>query len=109
MIRFVLRILGLWLVALALVALVIDATASIAASALVFTPAGKYWFDLDPASLGLAQAAVQRHLSPMLWDPVIQSLLEAPVWAVSGPLGFLLLWLGDLGRRRRRRGDALLA
>jgi hypothetical protein len=31
MIRFVLRTLGLWLVALALVALVIDATASIAA------------------------------------------------------------------------------
>ncbi|MAA99589.1 MAG: hypothetical protein CMN86_15045 [Stappia sp.] len=109
MIRFLLRILGLWLVALALVALVIDATGSIAASAWVFTPAGKYWFDFDPASLGLAQAAVQRHVSPMLWDPVIQTLLEAPVWAVAGPLGFVLLWLGDLGRRRRRRGDALPA
>jgi hypothetical protein len=40
---------------------------------------------------------------------VIQTLLEAPVWAVAGPLGFVLLWLGDLGRRRRRRGDALPA
>ena len=37
MIRFLLRILGLWLVALALVALVIDATGSIAASAWVFS------------------------------------------------------------------------
>lgn len=109
MIRFLVRLVGLWLVALALVALVVDGTSSIAAMRWVFTPLGKYWFDLDAASLGLAQAAVQRHVAPALWDPVIQTLLLAPVWAIAGPLGFLLLWLGDLFRRRRRQNVALHA
>lgn len=94
--------LGLWLIALALVALVLDATGSIAAAGWVFTPLGQYWFDLDPASLGLVQAAVQRHVLPVVWDPGIQTVLAAPVWAVAGPLGVGLMWLGEAGRRRRR-------
>ncbi|WP_417770303.1 hypothetical protein [Stappia sp.] len=101
MLRLILRLIGLWLVAVALVALVIDGTSSIAASAWSTTPLGKYWFDFAPESLGLAQAAIQRHVNPFLWDPVIQSLLGQPAWVVIGPLGFLFLWLGELGRRRR--------
>eukprot|EP00873_Tetraselmis_striata_P026105 jgi/Tetstr1/446369/TSEL_033911.t1 len=54
---------------MALVALVIDGTKTIAASAWVATPLGQYWFDFAPASLNTAQAAVQRHVSPFLWDP----------------------------------------
>lgn len=102
MFRLILRLIGLWLVAVALVALVIDGTSSIAASAWSATPLGKYWFDFAPESLGLAQAAIQRHVNPFLWDPVIQTLLAQPAWVVIGPLGFLFLWLGELGRRRRR-------
>jgi hypothetical protein len=104
MIRLLLRLLGLWFIAMALVALVVDGTSSIAASAWTFTPIGKYWFDLSPASINVAQAAIQRHVAPALWDPVILTLLTQPVWLVAGPLGIVLLWLGELrfGRRRRQ-------
>jgi hypothetical protein len=35
---------------------------------------------------------------------VILTLLTQPVWLVAGPLGIVLLWLGELrfGRRRRQ-------
>jgi hypothetical protein len=105
MFRFLARLTGLWFVAMALVAFVIDGTKTIAASAWVATPLGQYWFDFAPASLNTAQAAVQRHVSPFLWDPVIQTLLTAPVWASFAPLGFLLMWMGErrwFSRRRAR-------
>ena len=66
------------------------------------TPLGQYWFDFAPASLNTAQAAVQRHVAPFLWDPVIQWVLTLPVWAVAGPLGFLFVWIGEPRRRHRR-------
>jgi hypothetical protein len=67
---------------------------------------GELWFDIHPTSLELAQPAIQRHLAPWLWDPVIVAILRwwaAPVLAVPG---VLLLWVSGgstNGRRRRRR------
>jgi hypothetical protein len=96
----VLRTLGLWLVVLAFVALVVDGTRSIAASALVVTSFGETWYSLHPPSLNLSQAVVERYTFPVLWDPVIVSILLAPTWAVLGVLGLLVAFLG------RRRGVA---
>lgn len=102
MLGFLSRLVGLWLVAGALVALVIDATKSIAASKLMLTPLGLAWSSLNMASLMSVQEFVQRTIEPTvgrwLWDPVIQWILLLPTWAVLGALGFLLTWLG---RRRR--------
>lgn len=103
MFRLLLRLLGLWFVALALVALVIDATSTIAAGSWSTTSFGQYWFDFAPESLAAAQAFVQGEVNPVLWDPVALKLLVQPAWLIVGPLGFLLLWIGDLGRGRRRR------
>jgi hypothetical protein len=51
-----------------------------------------------------AQQFVQQSIEPYtgrwLWDPVIQSLLMLPTWAVLGALGFLLTWAGQ--RRRMK-------
>ncbi len=102
MISFVVRVIGLWLVAVAVVAAAIDGTKSIAASKLVLTPLGQHWFQLAPESLNAAQAGIQRTVSPLLWDPVIQWILLLPTWLVAGVLGMLLVWLGSRGRRRRR-------
>lgn len=102
MMRFLSKILGLWLIAVALVAAVLDGTRSIAAATWTTKALGQYWFDLAPASLNTAQAAIQRHVNPYLWDPVIFWLLQRPVWLVVAPLGFLLLWLGERRRRRIR-------
>ena len=49
MIGFIARFVGLWLIAGALVALVIDGTKTIAASHLTVTPLGLAWFALSPA------------------------------------------------------------
>jgi hypothetical protein len=102
MIGFLSRFLGLWLIAGALVALVIDATKTIAASRLTVTALGEAWASLGMASLMAAQEFVQQTLEPTigrwLWDPLIQSILLLPAWVVLGALGFLFTWLG---RRRR--------
>ena len=102
MIGFLSRFIGLWMIAGALVALVIDATKTIAASKLTVTPLGLAWYTLSPSTLMAAQEFVQRTIETTvgrwLWDPVIQWILLLPTWAVFGALGFLLTYLG---RRRR--------
>ena len=103
MFSFVFRVTGLWLVAVAVVAAAIDGTRTIAASKLILTPLGQHWYQFAPQSLNAAQAGVQRHVSPLLWDPVIQSILLLPTWLVAGLLGALFVWIGSRRRRRRIR------
>lgn len=104
MIGFVSRFVGLWFVAGGLVALVIDATKSIAASALTVTPLGLAFYTLTPSTLLSVQEFVQQRIEPYvggwLWDPFIQWILLLPAWAVLGAIGFILTYLG---RRRRIR------
>jgi hypothetical protein len=60
-----------------------------------FTPAGlgTLWYGLHPSSLNGAQAGIQRFVSPLLWDPVISTLLQMPLFLVCGAIGLLLLGL----------------
>jgi hypothetical protein len=108
MIGFLSRFIGLWLIAGALVALVIDATKTIASSTLTVTPLGLAWANLSQASLISAQQLVQQRLESYighwLWDPLIQSVLLLPTWAVLGVAGFLLTWLGRPRRLRPAYG-----
>lgn len=97
--RFVLRLIGFVFLAIAIVAVVIDATRSIAGSSLVTTPLGQTWFQIHGPSLNLAQAVVERHLNPLLWDPVITSILFTPTFVVAGVLALLFLVLGRPKRR----------
>ncbi len=70
-------------------------------------PAGEALFRYDPALLNTAQAGIQRHVSPVLWDGAVLPLLERPSWVVPVALGFLLLLAqGLLLFRRRRRAAA---
>jgi hypothetical protein len=99
----VLRVLG-WLFLLAGVAAFgrdllrsFDAGGAFRLSAL-----GELWYALDPGSLNLAQAVVQRYLWAPLWDPGLITLLLWPAAFVLGGLGLVLLVLGRLGRARRR-------
>ncbi|MCY1707288.1 hypothetical protein [Pannonibacter sp. SL95] len=102
--RALLRLSGYFLLGVAVVAAVVDGSKSIAAGSFAFTPVGQVWFELSPASLNISQAAIQRHVSPLLWDPVIQTVLGWPVWLALPPLAFLLLILG----MRRRPVAALV-
>jgi hypothetical protein len=97
---WLLRVLGIWSLLAAMVALTVDGTKSLAGQgAFVFTPLGEQWFKLHAASLNTFQAAVERHVASWLWDPVIVAILQIPSWIFFAVLGLTLYWLG------RKRGQ----
>ena len=100
MIRFLLRFTGFWLLAAGFVALIVDGTRSIAAGEIMLTPLGSTAIWLFPAKFPILQPAVERHLHPWLWDPLLVSLLLTPTFLALGGLG-LLLFAAGLRRRRR--------
>ncbi|MEX2129207.1 MAG: hypothetical protein WD871_13330 [Xanthobacteraceae bacterium] len=99
MFRFLFRFIGLWLLAGAFVALVIDGTRSITAGRIVVMPAVEAWAAIHPGSLEWLKVVVERDLSPRIWDPALLYILYAPLWAVLGILGAVLVFFG---RRRAR-------
>jgi hypothetical protein len=93
------RIIGWLLVACAAAALGFEVVRYLQAGEYRVIAAGQLWFDLHRGSLNLAQAVVQRHLHPLLWDAGVAPVLQLPAWAVLGAPGLLLVWLC---RPRRR-------
>ncbi len=96
MLRFLSRFLGIWLVAGALVAGVVDGAKSIAASALVLTPLGESWTGLATFAGGAAPG--EPAAAPWPVDTLLAWALSAPTLAVLAVAGVLLL---VAGRRRR--------
>ncbi len=94
MIRFLLRFVGLWVLAGGFVALVVDGTRSIASSDLVMTPLGEAWFAASPTSLARFQSFIETSVSPAVWEYAAVPLLMAPLAAVLGVAGLLLILLG---------------
>ena len=100
--RFV-RGLGWLLIALAFVAAGMEALYALERGALEWMPFGLLWYRLSPETLGLAQAAIQRHVWAALWDPAIIWLLRLPASAVFLGGGLALWATGGGGRARKRR------
>ncbi len=94
MIRFLLRFLGLWILAAGFVFFVYDGTKSIAGNMIYVTKLGDTWNAVHSTSLQLLQPAIERHVAIWLWDPVMLSVLTAPTWVVLGVLGSLLILVG---------------
>lgn len=98
--RLILRLLGTWLVGVALILLVIDGTRSLGANAIVVTSLGDSWTMLHAQSLEQLRAFLAtRFFGPML-DIVVTALLTFPAWVVLGVPGLFIAWLG---RSRRMR------
>ncbi|MET1413572.1 hypothetical protein ABVF61_14965 [Roseibium sp. HPY-6] len=97
--KFIFRLAGLGLLAVAIIAGISDASTSIAQSQTQLQPLGQLLFSLFPDTFPILQPAIERHVHPALWDPVLLTLMTWPVWAVFAPLGLAFLWLGA-----RRRG-----
>ncbi|RST87753.1 hypothetical protein EJC49_03850 [Aquibium carbonis] len=106
MIRFFFRFLSVVSLAVAVILAVIDATRSIAASELVLTPLGTSWFAVSPETLNLAQAVVQRHVFPALWDPILVTILTLPGFVVFLALALLFYMIGRRPARRFGRVGA---
>ena len=62
---------------------------------------GQLWYELDRSSLNLAQAVIQRYVSPFVWDRIIVAVLLCWASTVLLGLGAVVLLLA---RRRRPPG-----
>ena len=92
--RFILRFIGLWLLAGAFVALIIDGTGSIAGSSLRFNTFGQTWDNIHQESKPAVKPFVDRHAPPWVWTSGVQVVLDQPTWLVLGVLGTVLVLLG---------------
>jgi hypothetical protein len=97
MISFVLRFVGLWLLAAAFVFIVYDGTKSIADKQMTLTSLEKTWNEVNSSSLQALQVVIE-HNAKWLWDPLIVRLLATPTWAILGVLGVLLI----IGGRKKK-------
>jgi hypothetical protein len=93
MIRFLLRFLGLCLLATAFVFFVYDGTKSIANHDLVYTKVGDVWAIVDQNSLNMAQNWLKQKFT-WAWDPYLQKSFDLPAWAVVGIAATILILLG---------------
>jgi hypothetical protein len=99
--RLVLRILGTWLIGLALVLLVIDGTKSLAANDIVFTAFGQAWSQVHRPSLEGTSGFFESRFFADLLGVVMQNILTYPAFAVLGVPGIVLALLGRRPRRER--------
>lgn len=99
--RVVLRIAGALFLALAMILLIADGTRMLAANEVFATPLDEVIGSVLPGALDAAEESVTGTLHPLLWDPVITTLLSWPGWAVFGVLGIVLALLGRSRSNRR--------
>ena len=93
MIRFLLRFIGLILLATAFVFFVYDGTKSIANHDLVYTKVGDVWAIIDQNSLNLVQDWLKQKVA-WAWDPYLQRSFDLPAWFVVGIVATILIVLG---------------
>jgi hypothetical protein len=93
MIRFLLRLIGLCLLATAFVFLVYDGTKSIANHDVIYTKVFDVWAIIDQNSLNLVQAWLKQKLA-WAWDPYLQKLFDLPACVVVGVIAIVLILLG---------------
>jgi len=64
---------------------------------------GTLWHSVHKESLALANPAIERHVHPFLWDPVMLNILLAPAFVVFGLPGGLLVGLTRIRDRNGHR------
>lgn len=92
--RLILRVLGAVLVLAALWPLAREMLMLVQGSGHSFIPLGQLWYEIDPTSLNMLQAGVQRRLAPWLWEDGIQVVLTWPAWPVLIAFGLALIVVG---------------
>ena len=92
--RFLLRFISVMFLVVAVITGVVDAIQTVAADTLELTVLGEAWYSFSPESLNATQAAVQRYVHPLVWDPVIQWVLVQPAVAVFLALSLIFYLLG---------------
>lgn len=85
-------------IVIAILALGHDAQLTFAAAEPDYKPIGAYWYELHRGSYNGLQVLLERYVWPPLWDPVMLTIIQWPVWVVAGPIGILLFIFGRKGR-----------
>ncbi len=98
MIRFLLRFLGLCLLAAAFVFFVYDGTKSIANHQFVYMRVSELWAEIDQNSLNAVQSWL-RQKALWAWNPYGRMFFDLPTWIVLAALSVLLVLLG---RKKRK-------
>jgi hypothetical protein len=93
MIRFLLRFIGLCILALAFVLFVYDGTKSIVNQHVVYAKLVEVWAMVDQTTLNQAQIWLKQK-APWAWDPYMQSVFELPAWGVLAIVAMILIVLG---------------
>ncbi len=94
MIRFVLRFVGLLLLALAFIFVVYDGMKSIADRDVYLTRIGQFWIDIHGASAKAFEDAIGSMLGSGVWQVAIQPVLDQPASAFFAVLAVVLILLG---------------
>ncbi len=93
MIRFLLRFVGLVLLALAFIFVIYDGIKSIADRTFYATALSEFWVNVHESSLQAARVWVEQ-MSVAAWSLAIGPLLEQPAAAIFAVLGAILIVLG---------------
>jgi len=93
MIRFLLRFIGLLLLATAFVFFIYDGTKTIANQQLMYTKLDQMWAIVDQSSLNLVQAWLKQR-AIWAWDPYLQKVFDLPGWVVLGVIALIMILLG---------------
>ena len=94
MIRFLLRFVGLLLLALGFIFLVYDGIRSISDGGILLTKASEVWNAIHDRSLAAFQTLVESDAGAEIWQVGIAPILEQPASAVACVLGVILIVLG---------------
>ena len=94
MIRFLLRFVGLLLLALGFIFLVYDGIRSISDGGILLTKASDIWNILNDRTLAAFQTWVERNASVDIWQVGIAPILDQPASVVACVLGVILIVLG---------------
>ena len=93
MLRFLVRAIGLLLLAGGFIALIVDGTRSLAASSLYVTSIDAALQTLAPAVYQSLEKSVLAHLPHFVWDPLLVHLLRVPLSGAMLAFGGLCLLL----------------
>jgi hypothetical protein len=91
MVRFTVRVLGLWLLAGGFAAAVIDGMKSIAAATLQTTSALATWQELAPGTHAAAHAWIERTIGVVAAAGLDAVLAAVPTWTLLGSIGAVLV------------------
>lgn len=98
MIRFLLRFVGLFLLATGFVLFVYDGTKSIADHQVFYSSVDVIWANVNQNSLKQVQAWFEQKAF-WAWDPYVQAFFELPAWLVLAIASTILVMLG---RKRKK-------